>query len=361
MWANIQFAHIVYMKTIMKKHIFTFILSLVILLCVAVPCFADEAAQPSQQIQTAAFTDVPQGTVLEAVLSKLKNAGIINGYEDGSFRPNGNLTRAEFCKMTNKLFGYTSKAQTGFPDVSEENWFYEDVLIAKNYGYIKGFEDGTFRGNELLTRQQVCVILDRINGFYKLYDVVITDEVGEWAFESVEKVVSNGLMLLEEGNTFRATQPITRQEFAYVFVPFVDAIANSEGMFVPGSMAPVDPSDPSVDDIAISELERLVQELDSKKRFSHPDEFVPFYNRVKAVLRSIIADSESRIITQGYVSSAYGDEMRAIKNEYYSLCNDCVAEFNSIVISCASNYKAVLVEYFYDLLPEEAFDILAGM
>lgn len=345
------------------KKILSILLSVLAILPLFSLCItADEGLliSPAPAI-SASFTDVEAGTKLDAALLKLKNAGIVNGYEDGSFRPKGNLTRAEFCKMTNKLFGYDTLSSSGFPDVEETDWFYNDVLIAKHYGYIKGFDDGCFYGNELLTRQQVCVILDRINGLYKLYDVAITDEVGDWARDSVVKVISNGLMPIEEGNTFRATLPITREEFAYVFVPFVDAVANADGVFVPGSLKPIDPSDPSVDDMAIEELIKLVTELESKRRFSHPDEFNPFYNKVKSVLRAIIADSETTIITQGYVSSTYGEDMKAIKQDYYNLCNDCVAEFNAIVIDCASKYKAILVEYFYDLLPEEAFDMLAGM
>lgn len=343
------------------KKILVFILSGIIFISgLNIFCFADEPLliSPAPDAAQATFTDVVKGSQLDIALAKLKDAGIINGYEDGSFRPKGNLTRAEFCKMTNKLFGFSVPAKANFSDVTPNEWFYEEVLIAKNYGYIKGFEDENFHGKELLTRQQVCVILDRINGFYKLYDVEITDEVGDWAYESVEKVVSNGLMPIEQGNTFRATQPITREEFSYVFVPFVDAIANSGGLFVPGNIAPIDPSDPTIDDVAIEELESLVAELDTYKRFYHPDEFRPFYNRVKDILRAIIADSETITITQGYVSSTYGEDMRAVKNEYYSLCDDCVAEFNSIVIKCAAKHKTVLVEYFYDMIPVEAFEIL---
>ena len=127
------------------------------------------------------FTDVEPGTALETALVKLKNAGIINGYEDGSFQPAGGLSRAEFCKMINILFGYTELATTGFPDVPADAWYHDHVLIAKKQGYIQGFEDGTFRGNEKITREQVCVIIDRINNCYKLYDVVINDEVSDWS------------------------------------------------------------------------------------------------------------------------------------------------------------------------------------
>ncbi|MBE6623192.1 MAG: S-layer homology domain-containing protein [Ruminococcaceae bacterium] len=342
----------------MKKILVFILLGLTVITSLNVFSFADETLliSPAPAATQASFNDVIKGSQFDMVLTKLKNAGIVNGYEDGSFRPYANLTRAEFCKMTNKLFGFSTPAKSNFPDVTQADWFYEEVLIAKNYGYIKGFEDGNFHGNELLTRQQVCVILDRINGLYKLYDVEITDEVSTWAYESVEKVISNGLMPLEEGNAFRATVPITRREFSYVFAPFLDAILNTDGIFVPGSITPYDPTDPSVDDAAIEELKNLVAELDTYKRFYHFEEFVPFYNNVKDILRSIIADSETTIITQGYVSSEYGDDMRAVKKEYSGLCDDCTAEFNSIVIKCATKYKAVLIEYFFDMLPLEVFE-----
>ena len=50
--------------------------------------------------------------------------------------------------------------------------------------------------------------------------------------------------------------------------------------------------------------------------------------------------------------------MYEIRDSYYSLCDECIAEFNSIVNECATKYKAVLVEYFYDIIPEEAFEVI---
>ncbi|MBR5552286.1 MAG: S-layer homology domain-containing protein [Clostridia bacterium] len=493
------------------------------------------------------FTDVEPGTALETALVKLKNAGIINGYEDGSFQPAGGLSRAEFCKMINILFGYTELATTGFPDVPADAWYHDHVLIAKKQGYIQGFEDGTFRGNEKITREQVCVIIDRINNCYKLYDVVINDEVSDWSRESVIKVISNGLMPLEEGGTFRAKQIITRAEFSYVFVPFLDARAEIEadkeqtpgtgagtgtgsttkpagsttkpgsGAVVPGGGGAVkpgtgttnppaggdkedeggtgttnppaggdkddeggtgttnppaggdkedeggtgttnppaggdkddeggtgttnppaggdkedeggtgttnpptggdkedeggtgttnppaggddgndDPTDPPAggddgndyptdppaggddgndyptdppagddddevdmteDDIVIDEIKKLLADLDARKRFTHPKEFGPFFNKLKNVLRDVIADSETILITPEYVNEEYYDVMQEFKEDYKNLCDICVGEFNAIVNDCATKYKTVLVEYFYDIIPEEAFEMI---
>lgn len=388
------------------------------------------------------FTDIEPGTTLEAALIKLKAAGIINGYEDGSFLPGGGLSRAEFCKMVNKLFEYTEKAEDNFPDVTEQDWFYTEVQIAKKKGYINGFEDGTFRGREQITREQVCVILNRICNLYKLSEVEITDKVSDWARDSVAAVISNGFMLLEEGNTFRATQIITREEFAYTFIPFLEAInqqkqeqekeqeqeqqkpddgkggntggntgggntgggntgggntgggntggGNTEDKPDPGDdkddekddgdntggdkednagdntgdnkpdpdPEPEPEPDLSEDDIVVEEMRKLYDDLNSRNRFSHAQEFRPFFNNVKAVLKQIIDDSETILITPEYITEQYYDTMNTVKNSYYELCDQCIAEFNGIVNECATKYKAVLLEYFYDIIPEEAFEII---
>ncbi len=152
----------------------------------------------------------------------LAAAGVLSGDGDGKFRPNDSLSRAELCKVVNMIFKYTEKDTTGFSDVSKDAWYYEQVLIAKKAGYIKGYEDGTFRANNKVTREQACVILARVtglkdNGVY----VEIKDEVAAWALPSVKLVVAHELMALEEGNTFRATQNITRGEFSHTHAGFV--------------------------------------------------------------------------------------------------------------------------------------------
>ncbi|MBR5528494.1 MAG: S-layer homology domain-containing protein, partial [Clostridia bacterium] len=228
------------------KKILSLILSAFLLAtsCVA-PVFADNTdlptgdnmlvIAPNPMANAAIFKDVEKDSGLETALKKLVDAGIVKGYEDGTFRPSSTLSRAEFCRMVNQLFKYTEKADYGFYDVQQTDWFYDEVLIAKKQGYIQGFEDATFRGNSKITREQVCTILNRILGLYVLYDVQISDTVSDWALSSVQAVVSNGFMSLEEGNTFRATQDITRQEFAYLFVPFCDATnPNPDGGNTPG-------------------------------------------------------------------------------------------------------------------------------
>ena len=154
-------------------------------------------------------------------VSILAKAKIVEGFPDGTFRPQNGLTRAEFCKMVNLIFGYKDLDKTGFPDVVKEDihcWFYEVALIAKKAGYIKGYENGDFRGNNNLTREETCTILNRLLKLYAipLPGMEITDKVSDWAVNDVNAVVTNMMMPLEEGNTFRATEIIKRSEVVVV-------------------------------------------------------------------------------------------------------------------------------------------------
>lgn len=167
------------------------------------------------------FTDVKETDKGYEAIYKLVNAGVLVGDGDGTFRPNDGLTRAEFCKIINLIFGYKEEAEANFTDVKETDWYYKEVLIAKKAGYIAGYGDDTFRGENMLTREETCVIISRVANLYKLpYSKVIKDHVSSWAKEYVEKVLSNRLMSLEAGDTFRATENITRAEMAMVSAGF---------------------------------------------------------------------------------------------------------------------------------------------
>ncbi len=154
-------------------------------------------------------------------VSILAKAGIVSGFPDGTFRPDNGLTRAEFCKMVNLIFGYDKADEEPFIDISREDihcWFYDIAMVAKKAGYIKGYEDNSFRGDNKLTREETCTVLNRLLKLYALplSGMEVTDEVSDWAVEDVKAVVTNFIMPLEEGNTFRATEIIKRSEVIVV-------------------------------------------------------------------------------------------------------------------------------------------------
>lgn len=170
----------------------------------------------------AAFSDVDYSSKVGEAVTKMTDKGIISGFDDGLFHPRESLTRAQAVKIINKIFGYTFPGAISFSDVKEGDWFYEEVAASVNAGYIKGFPDGTFCPDGALTKEQVCVMLDNIMNFVKLSsDVKISDNVSDWARESVEKIISNCLTTVDENGNFYATENISRGDFCILLSQFI--------------------------------------------------------------------------------------------------------------------------------------------
>ena len=108
----------------------------------------------SVMLPTAAFaaTDT-QGHWAGSVLAKWESQALISGYEDGTIRPDHEISRAEFVALVNRVAGYQAAGSTvKFGDVKTGDWYAGQVAIAVNEGYIGGFEDNTFRPNDSVTR-----------------------------------------------------------------------------------------------------------------------------------------------------------------------------------------------------------------
>ncbi len=168
------------------------------------------------------FYDVDTQTVGGKAIYAMSEKGIISGYGNGFFGPDDTLTRAQAVKIINRVFMYETKTEIDFSDVSEDAWYYEDVAIAVNAGYIKGYGNSLFGPDDLLTREQVCVMLDNIMSFTMLpVEVTLNDAVSPWAEESVKKMLSNFLIETDENGFFRATEEITREEACVILSQFV--------------------------------------------------------------------------------------------------------------------------------------------
>lgn len=185
----------------------------------------DEAKTETEEAATSPMKDIDGSTDLGKSIAKLIAGGVVNGYleADGTYtyRPLNPITRAEFCKMINTTFDYTIMADNKFTDVTPADWYYIHVLPAIHYGYIQGYQDGTFRGNDYITREEVCTILSRILDQTTDKEVVITDTVSDWAVPYVTNIIALGYMPLEADGKFRATDDMTRGELAVTLDDFV--------------------------------------------------------------------------------------------------------------------------------------------
>ncbi len=268
-------------------------------------------------LQAFAFSDVDVSTKLGQDVDYLVSKGIIGGYEDGTFRPQGQITRAELCKLINLIFDYKKMAETSFPDVTANIWFYNYAVVAKEAGYIGGYEDGTFRGNNNVTREQFCAIITRTMGLYTLYEVSVSDSVSEWAMPYVEAVLSNSLMVKENDGTFRAKENITRADVVTVLANYVHAQEETGNMVV----VPQKPdSDEPEQIIAIRDC--IAQVTAMYDTFTPEEKLV--INPCLEGMKKALYDYETygAYIDQDYIYEHYLPLIRQAQNAYNDMDNE---------------------------------------
>lgn len=110
--------------------------------------------------QSSGYSDVKTGDWFNNAVSTLSKAGIIAGYEDGSFRPNGYITRAEFATIAARFFDVTYSGKDLFPDISG-HWAKDYINQAANKGFVNGYEDGTFKPDRNITRAEAVTLVNR--------------------------------------------------------------------------------------------------------------------------------------------------------------------------------------------------------
>ena len=145
----------------MKKRILTWLL--------AVGMLASLLTVPAGAANATRFSDVADNYTATAI-ETLRLMGVLDGYSDGTFRPNAALTRAQFCKMA--VYAMDGSSELGrystvtiFPDVKPSFWASSYINMAAKKGVIAGFADGKFKPNQTVTAGQAVTILMRGLGY----------------------------------------------------------------------------------------------------------------------------------------------------------------------------------------------------
>jgi len=105
-----------------------------------------------------------QGHWAQKEIQEAVAAGWVDGYPDGSFQPEKTITRAEFTVIAMRFADLDTSGENIFTDVNAGDWFYDQVVGSIRYGWINGYEDGTFRPNNTITRAEVTTIVNRMLG-----------------------------------------------------------------------------------------------------------------------------------------------------------------------------------------------------
>lgn len=164
-----------------------------------------------------------KGHWAEKAISALYEKGIVSGDETGRFRPDDKITRAEFIKLLVGIMGLELPKQMEelFVDVSETGWYAPYIEAARIAGVAEGYADGSFRPNNQITRQEMAKMLaaglgtEIINGDTASRFADSAD-IASWAFDAVSYVAEIGLFVGDEQGNFYPERDATRAESATV-------------------------------------------------------------------------------------------------------------------------------------------------
>lgn len=152
-----------------------------------------------------------QGTIIQWT-----SKGYISGYEDGTFKPDNSITRAEFVRLVNQSMGYTKTGNAYFSDVSSSYWGYNDIQKGVAAGYVRGDGNGKFRPNDPVSRQEAAVMISQICGLGQDFSAAAkyTDYryIPSWAAGYVGAVSKAGIMSGYPDGDFKGDRYLSRAE-----------------------------------------------------------------------------------------------------------------------------------------------------
>ena len=196
----------------------------------------DEKKEEEPKVYNTKFTDVTEDKWFYSYVTDLASKGIINGYDDDNdgvfeFKPQNNITRAEFLKLLVECMGYSQSATPVFDDVTENKWYYAVVSTAAKNGIVSVEEYGkNLKPDEVITRAEVAKLIVRATkaevGKYKTPYVDADDEY----------ITALYAICLMQGSKddatgdryFKADSNITRAETSTVFSRLLEYNANPE-------------------------------------------------------------------------------------------------------------------------------------
>ena len=194
--------------------------------------FVSTIEEPDTPLGDLPFVDVPDGAWYEDAVSDVYEKDIMLGISEDRFGPELTTTRAMIVTILYRMEG--APAVTGasvFPDVPADTWYTDAVIWGASNGIVEGYGNGTFGPEDNITREQMATIFHRY-AKYKGYDVTgsqdltgYTDagQVGSWALPAMEWAVDSGLLTGTSDTTLAPAAFATRAQVATVFMRFAKA------------------------------------------------------------------------------------------------------------------------------------------
>lgn len=207
----------------MKKRWTALVLTLSMVCALALPAHAAEKVYPDTT-----------GHYAADAISAWSEYGVLEGYLDGSFRPDGKITRAEMATVLNRVMGYQNKAENTFTDLPQGQWYTDYLLRAAAEGVFKGNPDGTMKPNEPITRQEAFAALSRVLNMAESEKATgFKDDasIADWARGYVSAMKQAGYIQGDQKGNIRAGDPITRAEVVTILNKMARGFVNADGTY----------------------------------------------------------------------------------------------------------------------------------
>jgi hypothetical protein len=164
----------------------------------------------------------------EADILKLVSMGAVSGYPDVTFKPDNDISRAEFATILVRALGLEPADGKVFADTTD-HWAKDFISTAEASGIVTGYDEETFGPDDLITREQMAAMVVRAGGLGlqgHAGEIAFTDssEVSEWAVSSVAAAAANGVIRGDPDGTFRPQANATRAEAATVVCRMLESV-----------------------------------------------------------------------------------------------------------------------------------------
>jgi hypothetical protein len=174
----------------------------------------------TQAFAVEAFSDLDNAEWAKETIIEWVDKGLISGYEDGTFRPNQEVTRAEYAKMIFNAYELETDGKKEFSDVLQGDWHYEIITKKAFLGFVNGYPDGTFRPDAPITRAEAATIIFNILNLVENEDAanifLDSNMMPGWAKGIIGAVYEAGFILGYPDGTFRPDENITRAESVFM-------------------------------------------------------------------------------------------------------------------------------------------------
>ena len=193
---------------------------------------SQNAVNPVKPQENKVFNDV-SGHWAEKNILKMHDMKIISGYPDGEFKPDNNITRAEFVKLVCGVFNLdASSGNISFTDVNTGDWYFNYVKSAVSQNIVYGVSENEFAPNDNITRQDACVILYRClenSAQFESEENLFTDhnEISEYAKAAVSAMKIKGIINGYDDGAFYPRNLLTRAQAATLFATVMNYSDNS--------------------------------------------------------------------------------------------------------------------------------------